>query len=272
MENLDLKYFYDWFNNYVKGFYSNDEYIQQNIVLKEEHTRRVCCNAVMISKDIKLNGENRNITELSALFHDIGRFEQFKTYRTYNDKISENHALLGIRILKTAGVLGKLNLKVQNYIFKAIEYHNMFKIPKEEKDEKIILFSKIIRDADKLDIYKVVTDYYKETGDKKNTAIEHELPNTNGYSKELINDILNCRNSASKYIINRNDIRLIKLSWIFDINFNVTLKNIVEKGYIEKTLDSIPKNEEMRNIKESLYKYINNRMMPYMNNTINDCL
>ncbi len=255
-----MKYFYNWFNNYVKSFYSNDEYVQQNIKLKEEHTKRVCFNAMMICKDINLSEEDENIVELAALLHDIGRFEQFKVYRTFNDKVSENHALLGIKIIKDEGVLEKLDLKVQNYIFRVIKHHNMFKIPDDAGDEKTILFSKIIRDSDKLDIYKVVTDYYKEAGDKKNTAIEHELPNTDGYSKELIDDILNSKNSSHEYIRNRNDIRLIKLSWIFDINFNISLKYIVEKGYIEKTLDCIPRNEEMSNIKISLYKYINKRI------------
>jgi putative nucleotidyltransferase with HDIG domain len=257
---LDLKYFYNWFDNYVKSFYSNDEFVQENIKLKEEHTKRVCSNAVMISKDLKLTEIDKNIIELSALFHDIGRFEQFRVYKTFNDNISENHALLGVRILKDEAVLEKLHLKIQEYIVKAIEYHNKFKIPENEKDKKTILFAKIIRDADKLDIYKVVTDYYKEAEDKKNTAIELGMPSTNGYSKELIIDILHHRNSSNKYIRNRNDIRLIKLSWIFDINFNVSLKFIVKKLYIEKTLESIPKTEDTMKIKENLYEYINKRI------------
>ncbi len=257
---IDLKYFYNWFDNYVKSFYSKDEFVQENIKLKEEHTKRVCYNAVMISKDINLTEMDKNIAELSALFHDIGRFEQFRVYRTFNDKISENHASLGVKILKDEGVLEKLDLKIQEYILKAIEYHNKFKIPEKEKDMKTILFAKIIRDADKLDIYKVVTDYYKEAEDKKNTAIELGMPSTNGYSKELIVDILKHRNSSNEYIKNRNDIRLIKLSWIFDINFNISLKYIVKKSYIEKTMDSIPKTEDMMNIKENLYEYINKRI------------
>lgn len=257
---IDLKYFYNWFDNYVKSFYSNDEFVQKNIKLKKEHTKRVCCNAIMISQDIKLNDMDKNIVELSALFHDIGRFEQFRVYRTFNDNLSENHALLGVKILKQQAILGKLDLKVQEYILKAIEYHNKFKIPVDEKDKNTIEFAKIIRDADKLDIYKVVTDYYKEAEDKKNTAIELGLPNTNGYSKELVIDILNHRNSSNKYIKNRNDIRLIKLSWIFDINFHISLRYIAKKEYIEKTLDSMPKTQEMTNIKANLYEYINKRI------------
>jgi HD superfamily phosphodiesterase len=259
LEKINSIYFNDWFDRYVKKFQSKDDFVNENINLKEEHTRRVCDNANMISKDIKLNEHDISIAEISALFHDIGRFEQFKKYKTFNDKISENHALLGIKVLKKENVLNSLKVKDQNYIFNAIENHNIFKL-NESVDEKIMLFSKILRDADKLDIYKVVTDYYKEPEDKKNTAIEHDLPNTEGYSRELIFDIMSSKNSSNKYIKNRNDMRLIKLTWIFDINFNVSLRHIMSEKYIEKTLDALPKTEEMDRVKYILFRYINERI------------
>ncbi|SMC21428.1 HDIG domain-containing protein [Clostridium acidisoli DSM 12555] len=259
MEKIDLIYFYDWFDKYVKTFLDKDTFINENIKLKEEHTKRVCDNANMISRDIKINEHDKNIAEIAALFHDIGRFEQFKKYKTFNDKISENHALLGIKVLKQEKVLSNLKEEDQKCIFKAIENHNLFKLEKD-LDEKSSLFSKIIRDADKLDIYKVVTDYYKEPEDKKNTAIEHDLPNTKGYSSEFMVDIMNGKNSSNKYIKNRNDMRLIKLTWIFDINYNISLKQIINKKYIEKTFEVLPRTEEMDKMKEILFKYINEKI------------
>lgn len=259
MEKIDLIYFYDWFDKYVKTFLDKDTFINENIKLKEEHTKRVCDNANMISRDIKVNEHYKKIAEIAALFHDIGRFEQFKKYKTFNDKISENHALLGIKVLKQEKVLSNLKEEDQKYIFKAIENHNLFKLEKD-LDEKSSLFSKIIRDADKLDIYKVVTDYYKEPEDKKNTAIEHDLPNTEGYSSEFMVDIMNGKNSSNKYIKNRNDMRLIKLTWIFDINYNISLKQIINKKYIEKTFEVLPRTEEMDKMKEILFKYINEKI------------
>lgn len=259
MGKVDLIYFYDWFDKYVKTFLDKDAFINENIKLKEEHTKRVCDNANMISRDIKINEHYKKIAEIAALFHDIGRFEQFKKYKTFNDKISENHALLGIKVLKQERVLSNLKEEDQKYIFKAIENHNLFKLEKD-LDEKSSLFSKIIRDADKLDIYKVVTDYYKEPEDKKNTAIEHDLPNTKGYSSEFMVDIMNGKNSSNKYIKNRNDMRLIKLTWIFDINYNISLKQIINKKYIEKTFEVLPRTEEMNKMKEILFKYINEKI------------
>ncbi len=39
---VDTAFFHSWFRNYVKGFYSEDPKIQENVRLKEEHTLRVC--------------------------------------------------------------------------------------------------------------------------------------------------------------------------------------------------------------------------------------
>lgn len=35
-----------------------------------------------------------------GLFHDVGRFYQFTVYRTFNDALSENHAKLGLKVIK----------------------------------------------------------------------------------------------------------------------------------------------------------------------------
>ena len=40
------------------------------------------------------------IAEAVALLHDVGRFEQYKRYGTFNDRKSVNHAALGVEIMK----------------------------------------------------------------------------------------------------------------------------------------------------------------------------
>ena len=38
----------DWFKDYTSGFYSDEPMVQQNMMLKVEHTRRVCEAILMI--------------------------------------------------------------------------------------------------------------------------------------------------------------------------------------------------------------------------------
>jgi hypothetical protein len=95
MEQGQLEKFRAWFNDYVAGFYGDDEFVNANIKLKEEHSKRVCKEMLYLADELGLPDEQRRIAEATALFHDIGRFEQFARYRTYNDPRSVNHCLLG---------------------------------------------------------------------------------------------------------------------------------------------------------------------------------
>ena len=160
MNKHNLLFFHSWFNNYVKNFYSEGLIkLQENIKHKEEHTLRVCKNIVLIGKSIDLERNELYLAETIALFHDIGRFKQFKTYGTFDDRKSENHAALGVKILKETRLLSCLSECEQNLICNAVEYHNLPKLPDNESPD-CLLFSKLIRDADKLDIWNIFVYIY----------------------------------------------------------------------------------------------------------------
>ncbi len=205
MDNEDTAFFHSWFRNYVRDFYSEDQKTQRNIRLKEGHTLRVCKEIVRLGKALKPNNNalRLELAETIALFHDIGRFEQFKTYGTFDDRVSENHATLGLKVLKATDILNRLTETERTIVYKAIEYHNVRKLPDyadedENKNPDWLLYSKLLRDADKLDIWRVVTDYYTERPRHRNTALELELPDTPEYSRCFIDDILDNRVSNSR--------------------------------------------------------------------------
>lgn len=258
MDINTFNYFKSWFSNYVESFYCKDKFINENITLKLNHTIRVVENAKIISDYLKLTKEQSMTAEIAALFHDIGRFEQFKTYKTFNDKISEDHASLGLNVLNTHRVLTNLDDKEKNIILSAVDYHNKFSLPEIVDLEKETI-CKITRDADKLDILKVVTDYYATRFTNPNPAIEHNLPESNEYSSKIVEDIFKCQNSKFEYIKNSNDCRLMKLTWIFDVYFPITLLLIKERYYIEKTIEVLPRTPEMNKIERHLLRYIDKK-------------
>ena len=191
--------------------------------MKIEHTGKVCENILLIAKSEKVKEEGCRLAETLALFHDLGRFEQFMKYKTFKDSESENHAFLGISILNGEGVLSRLSRIERNLVIKAVEYHNLLEIPSFTEDSRELLFySKLIRDADKLDVLRVVSENFDEGGKVRNPAIVIYLPNTTGFSEPIVTDILN--NRVAKYgdVKNLNDLELLYLSWIFDINFPAT--------------------------------------------------
>jgi hypothetical protein len=258
MQKEDLDFFKKWFMDYVEQFSSPEIIIQENIRLKIEHTARVCENILILAKAEKVEEEGFRLAETIALFHDLGRFEQFMKYRTFKDSESENHALLGVKILKNVGILSRLSQREKDLILKSVEYHNLMKIPEYVRNSRQLLFySTLIRDADKLDILKLLSENYEKEDKFRNPTLEFDIPNTPGFSGNIVADILNNRMAKLSDAKNQNDMKLLRLSWIFDLNFPETLALLKEYCYLDKILASIPKTEEVQIISEHIKNCLN---------------
>ncbi len=141
------------------------------------------CKRKKIANELSLNENERLLSETIALFHDLGRFPQYARFKTFNDRVSVNHGMLGAQVLENEKVLLHLDEKEQELIIKAVKFHNAFSIPQNEKEE-IVFFLKLIRDADKLDIWRVFLDYYESPSEERASAVGLGLPDTSEYSKD----------------------------------------------------------------------------------------
>ena len=250
----DLK---NWFFSYVQSFKNGDNKLQQNIVLKEKHTIQVCKEIFNIGKSLELNGDELCLAEIIALLHDVGRFEQYARFKTFVDSKSEDHAKLDIKILKKYGVLNEFDESIKSLILRTIMYHNRATLPQKET-EPCLFFTKLLRDADKLDIWRVVTDYYHQKNGRRNGALELDLPDTPGFSDEVYQDLMNERIVDINHVKNLNDFKLLQMGWVFDINFDPTLHYIKSRRYLEMIRDVLPESEKIQKIFENLSK-INRR-------------
>ncbi len=244
----------DWVAGYIDSFYSDDPEIQQNIVLKEEHTYRVCREIVAIGKELGLKEDELRLAEVIALLHDIGRFEQFARYRTFKDGKSENHAELGVKILERENILEPLDQSTQYIVLQAVRYHNRPSLPRQET-EPCLFYSRLIRDADKLDIWKVVTDYYHRNNKEKNGAIELDLPDTPGFSRKIIHDLVHQRIVQFKDMKNLNDFKLLQIGWVFDLYFQPTLKILGERHYLERIRAVLPPSEQIDAVFDAVHEH-----------------
>jgi putative nucleotidyltransferase with HDIG domain len=252
----DLK---QWFCSYVRTFKYGDRNFQENIILKEKHTMHVCKEILKIGKQLGLNNDELCLAEVIALFHDIGRFEQYARYQTFVDRKSEDHAQLGLDVLQRYGVLDRFDDVIKNLILRVINYHNQASLPQAET-ETCLFFTKLLRDADKLDIWKVVTDYYHRKDGRRNGALELDLPDTPGISDEVYQDLINRRIVNVNNIRNLNDFKLLQLGWVFDINFKPTLHSVKSRRYLDMIRDVLPKSKEIRNLYTVIQTHLDHRL------------
>ena len=253
-----LSFCHSWFEEYVDDFRSPEREIQESIELKIGHTFRVCENITNIASSLDLSCEDISLAKAVALFHDVGRFEQLRSHRTFSDVTSVDHAALGLSLLEDSAILQGLTERERHILNRAIWYHNKYEITEDEGSD-ILLFSRLIRDADKLDILKVITDYFGRREKQPNSALDFGLSESPGFSRELLDDIFGCRMVKIGSLKNLNDMRLMYLSWTFDLNFPITITSMLERRYLEKLMDALPQNDDVLRVRDHINGYLQDK-------------
>ena len=259
MDRQELDNLKQWFSDYCKTFHSPDAKDQQNITLKEEHTQHVRNNMAAIARGLSLDEGRIVLAEAVALFHDVGRFPQYQEYHTFRDSISVNHAALGAKVLLENNVLRSALKREQDLIIRAVTLHNVFAVP-EGLDPDTLLFLKMVRDADKLDIWRVSLEYYSQSETERASAVGLDLPDTDGYSPEILQSLRQKKLVQMSALRTLNDFKLLQLAWIFDLNFASSIRMVTERRTIERIASLLPDSGEIRNAVDFVLSYAAERL------------
>jgi len=249
----------DWFVRYVTQFHSEEPHFQKNIEVKREHSYRVHANMKTLSSSLRLSQKQSAVAEAIGLLHDIGRFEQFRRYHTFNDKVSVDHAELGVSVLKELNVLKGGAKADREWIFTAITWHNKKALPDDLSDTER-LYCTLIRDADKLDIWRVVTDYYCQMDHQTNNTLQLDLPDTPGYEPVNVEHIRRHEMVDLQDLKNLNDFKLLQVGWVFDLNYAASLTLLKQRNYLTPLFASLPDDESMRELRKEVENYIEKRL------------
>ena len=260
MNKEQLIKFKAWFDGFVAGFYGDDAYINANIKMKEEHTGRVCSEMLYLADELRLEGNQRLLAETIALFHDVGRFPQFLKYQTYSDPKSINHCLLGLEVLQKENVLAQLPDDERQIIETAIRYHGEKELPNNITGDTLLV-SKMIRDADKLDIFNVIIKAYtQKRDDPDNFKLEIEMPDGPNYTPHVLDAILTGGRIDYKELRTLNDMKLCALGWVYDVNFIPTFSRLKQRRHLETIFEFLPDNPDIRKVRDKIFAYVDSRL------------
>lgn len=249
-----------FFNSYVSAFNGLTEEQKDNFSIKKEHSFRVAANSKKLAEILDLNEDDTEIAIKAAIFHDIGRFNQLVNFNTFDDSVSEDHAELAVQILKEKGFLNEMSTEMQEVVFSAIRLHNKFELPKK-LDGREMLHARLLRDADKLDILKVLTDYYTDKNQKVNHTLTWDLPKANQVSPGAAKEVLSGKLVSKSEVKSEMDVKIMQLSWIYDINFKSSIEIIFQNRYLEKIYNSLPKNDTVIEIYRKIKVYAENKLL-----------
>jgi putative nucleotidyltransferase with HDIG domain len=259
MNTGDLQRFKGWFESYTHAFLAGGQEDRANIALKIEHTRNVCRLILQIARQETADPSVLLLAETAALFHDIGRFPQYAQYKTFRDSVSVNHGRLGAETLTTEKVLDRLPAGERKIILDAVQFHNAFSVA--ALDNPLGLFClKLVRDADKLDIWRIFLEFYEKDKDGLTAVIGLGLPDTPEYSEEVVAAIGAKKTASLSSLRSLNDFILLQLSWVFDLSFTASVRILLEKEIIERFVRFLPRTQEIKQVSRILNDYARERL------------
>ena len=248
-----------WQNEHIASFHIKDEDVANAFRLKKEHIAFVRKNSKDLAENLSLTPYRINLAELIGLTHDLGRFAQYDKYETFNDSVSVDHAALALEIFKQCPYREELSARDLSLLEFAIFNHNK-KAIEESDDDEAILLAKIIRDADKLDIYRVLRPYL--IGDNMEGAPNFvKATATQDISPEFMEIFVDGKQADYRKIKTHGDRKLVRLLWVYDIYFPWTMQKLTEAGYIEEIVAGLePKNERFELGLKRLREYIQTKL------------
>lgn len=258
MDSRGLQTLRRWFSEYSGSFVLAAGEDRGNMELKVRHTLEVCRNAGQVARGEGFSPAEAALAEAAALLHDVGRFPQYSRWRTFDDGASANHGELGAVVLREGGLLGSFPARERELLLNVVRCHNAFGVPAFE-DPLALLVVRLVRDADKLDIWRVMAEHYESPAEERSPAVVLELPDAPGCSEKAVANILAGKLVPLSALGTINDLRLMQLSWVYDLNFRTSFGLLLEKGYIYRISAFLPASEDIRNAVHGIRQYAEKR-------------
>ena len=199
------------YDAYVDTYRGQNGVLPPMMQLKLVHTRKVVEAACAIAKGEGFDARTARACAAAALLHDTGRYEQLRVYNTFRDSDSVDHAVFSHDIVKEKGWLDGWEDK--DAILAAVLYHNRREIP-EGLDPLTLACSRTVRDADKLDIFRVLEDQIATTDWRHDAKAFWNLPTTAAPNPVVAEAIREGRPVDYQNIKSLADFVLIQVGWM----------------------------------------------------------
>ncbi len=219
--------------------YRTDGVLEPMQQLKLDHSLRVSADARALASDMDWPEEEIHLAEAVGLFHDIARFPQFRQYRSFNDGETVDHGDLGAETLETENLLDGLAAEPRELILHAVRFHNKKELPPEltAHEEKHL---RLIRDADRLDIFFVCCDAIQSGRIHDHPEVAIGVDFEGPVTPEVLEQFEQREKIDYRHLRSMADRFILQLSWIHDLSYDTTKRQVRDRNVIEKFLDVIP--------------------------------
>ncbi len=215
---------------------------------KYEHSLRVAKLAEEIARSLRLTPKEIELAYVIGILHDIGRFYQISVYNNTDDK-NIDHGDYGVLVLFEQKLIWDFfpHEEYFDIIAYAIKHHNKKTLFKNS-NEKAQLFAKIVRDADKLDLFYIMA-YEKmvlwKEGEWVSPKVWEAFMAEQPIDYEATNTLL--------------DQLLLSLAFLYDLNFAFSFAYLQKHEYLIIILRRYERdyNFDFSLVRQKVFTYLN---------------
>jgi len=227
--------------------------------LKVDHSTRVAAEARALSSELGWPASKRNAAETLGLVHDIGRFSQFADYGTFSDAASVDHGERGWTVIQQTGWFRRFPVLERAAILDGVRYHNRRVIP-EGLSAMSFRFVRLIRDADKLDIFRVVLDALDRDGFRELPEMFPNITLDRSPSPAILDEVFRERNGALQNVKSLGDFLVMQLSWMYDLNYGPTFRRVQNRDILPRLLSQLTASSAVRALGEQARQFVSDRL------------
>ena len=230
------------FREYAESFKGESALCDENIELKVEHTLRVAAETTRLCAAEDIPERLAGPAMYAAMLHDISRFMQFRQSGSFNDAESFDHGDRSAEIAAAGGWVADLEHRTAEAVLTAVCWHNKPTVPETLSPDAMTL-TRLVRDADKLDIFEVVLGHLD---DPRNPAVTFSLDPDAGVTPAMAESIAAGRQVSHRDMRSAADFVAAKLLWPFDLNFGWSRREFLNRDYIGRLMTHLPADELLR--------------------------
>ena len=205
------------FDRHVARFRGPGGSLPFALAAKYAHTGEVCeITEKIVAGEARFSPRDTLVFRLCALFHDISRFSQYAEFKTFLDRISFDHGDRSAALIAELGLAPELSEEDRACVIDAVRVHNKFAIPDDFPAARLPA-AKMVRDADKLAILRLIIRFFN--GDYSDPAIRLDLPDTPGWTPDILETALSGKCVVYSDMKCVNDFKLGLFAWSGDLNY-----------------------------------------------------
>lgn len=209
------------------------------IALKLDHTRRVADNARTIARALGWAEDDVLLAEALGWLHDVGRFDQYAEFGHYHDATSFDHGRRGFEVVRQAPLLSPLPEPRRNALLEGIRHHNAKAIP-DSVSPLSLPFLKLIRNADKLDIFRVVAEEIERDGFRELASLWPHIDLKGPVNPHLLREVRSQPTADIALLRSLADFLVLQISWVRDLNCAPSFALVRDRRLLDALATHLP--------------------------------